>query len=688
MKTHRLIALLLLCSASLPAAPEERVLVVRGHWPVSVSPSSGRPGAEALCDALDPGDVEMTWGGRRLEVTAIGPRPLPRTHALLIDASRSMDERMQSGTRFEEAKKAALEYIDALPHGDNILVASFNESLTLALAPTADKEAARQAVRRLRTGFFTALWDSLGYLLSYLDSLHGEKVVVLLSDGADQGSFRWKSFGEVMEIAAGARNLSVFPIGLGVSTAGADRARYNLGALAAGTGGEFFEIRRGEGLARLFRKVLERLDSRLYIAYIPEAGLPGGKVKVHLRKGLPCNLVSLGSAKWLERTSDDNEVSVKFSAPGSREFLLSRAEDWLVGSGPLFSRGAWEKSGRLRVDLTSVPRSGTREIMIFTPTLKQLRTRLSGPAGLFRFMLEEGLYALTTEERPAFIVHGRTFLELREVIGLAMLNSREDYRAWARERIETEVESDLNTLCDSLQEGKALSAAEIEMLREALMKQAADGRSHFYLAAWLGDLPAVEVAAALELKAVDGLIDGDEELADSMESSWPSLADWFPPATEARIITPLVPVYDETRDLVGFYRFVLPRPRTEDPQPLPLPERPLALRAMQCLMKIPEMKGLMTEGYRAVDLEYHYANLRRAGMERCNVKSSALRRSIRVEIALAAAGHDVSESHLRLVAHFREPRGAPEDEKPLCLWFEEGRPGVAERLNGALARAR
>lgn len=705
------------------ATAAQNVLVERGHWPVLISTKAGKGAAAEICANLGPEDVELTWRGDQLTVTAIGARPLPRLHALLIDASGSMNGWLRVGTRFEAAKRAALEYIDAVPAGDTLLVASFNESLVMGAAPTRDKDAARQAVENLQTGYYTALWDSLGYLVSYLDTLHGEKVIVLLSDGEDDESTRWKSLAEVVDLAARASNLSIFPIGLGVPEASDNQARHRLGALARRTGGEFFEIRKGGTLGRLFRDVLERLDSRLYLAYIPAEASSGGKVRVRARKGLPCKVVSLGSSEWMgagaadgdtalqRRPAEEPELSGSTDAfgciapgmklgpaevivsarpparlliPESRDAILGRVEDLLVERGPLFMRTAYEDKGRLRVDLTSEPHSAIREIAIATPALPILRTRIAGPEDVLLFMIEEDFCASPRSERAPFTVNGRTFLELRELLGRAMFISREDYRSWAIRKVESDVEIDLRALLTAWGEDRRPSGEELRRLRSAMIEQAADpsqGRPHLHLSQWLGDVPAMDVVNALELRMINSIIGGSGEIA-AIESSWHKLGEWLPPAVDARIITPLVPVHDSERDAMGFYRFVLPRPQAHGHQPSPLSPKPLGLMLMRRLLGDQEAARLISHRLRAVEVRYGGVGAREVRSSDCPAKPAMLRRSTRVEITFA----DVTsgeEPFLRLVAYFPNPRDNRGD--PLCLWFDGEHGELAGRLNGIVS---
>ena len=74
------------------------------------------------------------------------------------------------------------------------------------------------------------------------------------------------------------------------------------------------------------------------------------------------------------------------------------------------------------------------------------------------------------------------------------------------------------------------------------------------------------------------------EDGDALASRWHRIAAWFPPAVGARILAPLIPVYDAGRDALGFYRFVLEWPqRLERKPPLP-PPRPLGYETIRRLL--------------------------------------------------------------------------------------------------------
>jgi len=250
----------------------ETVIVRRAHWPVRVLSRGDDEEALRACAALSPSDVELLWNGEPLTITAVDPRPAERTHALLIDTSHSMvEDRLERESRFTEAKRAAIAYLDRLPPDERVLVASFDETLLLRTPPTFDRALARRAIDRLEISYYTALWDSVYYLTHYLAGLPGEKVILLLSDGQDFGSTRKHGYDELLALAGSVENLTIFPIGLALPRAGKSRIKHQLYTLAHETGGQFYEVERAALLARLFGLIADRLESQRYLVFAPPA---------------------------------------------------------------------------------------------------------------------------------------------------------------------------------------------------------------------------------------------------------------------------------------------------------------------------------------------------------------------------------------------------------------------------------
>jgi Ca-activated chloride channel family protein len=94
----------------------------------------------------------------------MAPVPVPdnRTVVMLsIDVSRSMMAHDVVPTRIEAAKRAAVEFVRALPQGAKVGLVSFSPYATLVTPPTDDHDRVIQAINSLSLEFATAIGDGL-----------------------------------------------------------------------------------------------------------------------------------------------------------------------------------------------------------------------------------------------------------------------------------------------------------------------------------------------------------------------------------------------------------------------------------------------------------------------------------------------------------------------------------------------
>jgi Ca-activated chloride channel homolog len=94
----------------------------------------------------------------------MAPVPVPDNQTVVmlsVDVSRSMMAHDVVPTRIEAAKKAAIEFVRALPRGAKVGLVSFSSYATLVTPPTDDHERVIQAVNSLTLEFATAIGDGL-----------------------------------------------------------------------------------------------------------------------------------------------------------------------------------------------------------------------------------------------------------------------------------------------------------------------------------------------------------------------------------------------------------------------------------------------------------------------------------------------------------------------------------------------
>lgn len=105
-----------------------------------------------------------------------------RVTMLALDTSDSM-----KGTRIKEAEKAANAYLDSVPANVEVGIVTFDRSVDLALAPTRDRDRARQVIDDIALGRGTSLYDGVARAVSSMGT-EGQRQILLLSDGKDTTS--------------------------------------------------------------------------------------------------------------------------------------------------------------------------------------------------------------------------------------------------------------------------------------------------------------------------------------------------------------------------------------------------------------------------------------------------------------------------------------------------------------------
>ncbi len=570
----------------LPTAPDaDRVEVRLSRMPVRFEPRA--PGA---CDHPEPSWVEVTEDGAPVRVVHLERRRLPAVHAVLVDSSTSMLPNL------DEAKRAVEAYVDLVPEGEPVLLATFDDTLVLVSGASTDRARLERALDRIDAGGETMLWRSMRDVLDYLATFPERKVLVVITDGCDTGQRYNVRPLDVIGDAGKVENLTVFPIGLdlprrcpGTTGIGLD-PRMSIHALAMSTGGEAADVRRASELEERFLRIQDRLAHEGYVTYVPPANeAPGGhRIRVRSAAHAACGIVSAGPEMRFDPLRGP-VATASGSPPAS--LALSPEGDRLVGSLPdtaleatrLYDPEHLDGAGSRKIRDVFEPRIEDRAIDAPLPGLAEVAKHDAAPQDGLRALLRIEASRPSSPEsrtRPGFLVHGRTFLAYRDVLARALYR-RPDYRAFARRAIREARLRGLRGVIEAEVPPQEASSR-LERLRRMLEGEDWDpteAELEATLAAWLGDVAAVDLAAALETDLARAALAGREP--DPIERAWPALARWFPPPTEVRIVTPLVPGYDPERGVVGFYRVVLGRPEPTGPPRGLVPDAPLGLRLLR-----------------------------------------------------------------------------------------------------------
>ncbi|HZH90433.1 MAG TPA: VWA domain-containing protein [Pyrinomonadaceae bacterium] len=109
----------------------------------------------------------------------------PFTVALVIDTSGS------TRTRLTEIQDAAISFVNQLRPEDRVLVVSFDDQVRVLSEATSDRARLRDAIRRVRPGEGTKLYDAVDFIINErFNRIDGRKAMLLFTDGVDTTSRR------------------------------------------------------------------------------------------------------------------------------------------------------------------------------------------------------------------------------------------------------------------------------------------------------------------------------------------------------------------------------------------------------------------------------------------------------------------------------------------------------------------
>jgi VWFA-related protein len=109
----------------------------------------------------------------------------PFTVALVIDTSGS------TRYRLTEIQDAAISFVNQLRPEDRVLVVSFDDDVRVLSEATSDRARLRDAIRRVRPGQGTKLYDAVDFIINErFNRIDGRKAMLLFTDGVDTTSRR------------------------------------------------------------------------------------------------------------------------------------------------------------------------------------------------------------------------------------------------------------------------------------------------------------------------------------------------------------------------------------------------------------------------------------------------------------------------------------------------------------------
>jgi Ca-activated chloride channel family protein len=190
---------------------------------------------------------------------------LPLTIALLVDTSGSIRDKL----RFEQEAATEFFYSTIQRNKDKALIISFDSGVDLLQDFTDNSEKLADAVRKIRAGGGTSLYDAIYLAVTQkLAGQEGRRIVILITDGDDNSSR--VSLTETLE-AAQKNDVTIYAISTN-STAyfgskEQERGDKTLKKFADETGGKPFFPLKIQDLASSFLDIHDELRSQYQIGY-------------------------------------------------------------------------------------------------------------------------------------------------------------------------------------------------------------------------------------------------------------------------------------------------------------------------------------------------------------------------------------------------------------------------------------
>lgn len=128
-------------------------------------------------------DFRIFEDGVEQEIEIFETNDKPFTVALVMDVSDS------TKIEFRDIQNAANSFLNQLKPADRAMIVAFDKRVMKLTEATSDREVLSEAIRRVKTGGGTALYDTVETLLnSYLKQIGGRKAIIILTDGIDTSS--------------------------------------------------------------------------------------------------------------------------------------------------------------------------------------------------------------------------------------------------------------------------------------------------------------------------------------------------------------------------------------------------------------------------------------------------------------------------------------------------------------------
>jgi Ca-activated chloride channel homolog len=195
--------------------------------------------------------------GRPQIISHFASENIPLELVAAIDISGSMSPAMP------KLKAAVKEFLGAVPSQDQVTLVGFNDNIMTLTRKATDPAERMKAVDRLAPWGSTALYDTILRSVEMLGRQTGRKVLVIFTDGEDQGSHA--TLADV-ERRLQSSDLMLYMIGQGRGVT-LDPLKKVMDRLAAPTGGRALFTDSIDELRAAFEELLDELSNQYLLGY-------------------------------------------------------------------------------------------------------------------------------------------------------------------------------------------------------------------------------------------------------------------------------------------------------------------------------------------------------------------------------------------------------------------------------------
>lgn len=234
-------------------------------------------------------DFQIYEDGKLQEIKIFGKESeLPLQLCLLFDSSSSI------ATELRTQQEAAIQFLSSIIRPvDRVSILRVSEDVDEVVRGTSRIDRLSSAIRSIRPGGGTSLYDAIYLAAEILGKAKGRKVIVAITDGTDTTSDL-----KINDCLKQAQIAEAAIYGLVVQPIKSEPGR-NLGGehamhyLAEKTGGRFFRVLSPELIRTSFDQISEELRTQYYLGYYPQraASEPSEFRQIRVRVKDPSQIV-------------------------------------------------------------------------------------------------------------------------------------------------------------------------------------------------------------------------------------------------------------------------------------------------------------------------------------------------------------------------------------------------------------